>query len=898
MEDGTTVKNAWLVIEEKPFGPPKWARRFLSAICPDDLYQEIEGDLIQHFYRDVIKLGERKAKQRFIKNTLKFFRPGILLRNKYSFQLTQSDMIRNYLIVAFRNFLKHKSFTFLNVVGLSIGLVASLLILQYVKYEQSFDTFHRNAKDIYRVQYDGYQNGKLRFQCAAAVPAVGPALKNNFSEVRRYTRLFPVSGVMSYESPERGVISFLEEKMQIADSSVFEIFDFKLINGEKQNVLTGPNKVVISQRVSKKYFGEVDPIGKTLSWNGDNNFEVTGIFEDIPENSHIKFDFILSFQTLNRQTNNQSETSWGWYDFNTYVLLEPGTDVRALQHKWDEYVKKARGEDWAKNNYSQHFVLQPMLDIHLYANLLQESQPDERGDGDSVYALTFIALFILIIAWVNYINLATAKSLDRANEVGVRKVMGAHKSQLVYQFFSESFLINLFAAALAIIAIRLAWPMFADLSGRNIPLSFMLQKDFWILLAILFTIGTLLSGFYPAIILSSFKPVAVLKGKVVRTSQGNILRKSLVVFQFVASVVLISGSIIVYQQLDFMRNQKLGIDIEQTLVIKGPGVRDSTFAQKMNSFKAEVMEIAGVKSISTSSNVPGDEIFWASGIRRLVGGSETPIAGYTVGIDEDYISSFNLKLAAGRSYDREHNNEREYIIINAAMAEALDFENASSAIGQKVIQGDTFEIVGVLENYHQMSLKETVTPLVFRYTPENTSFIAIKVANQNNYQQILSSLEEPWKTAFDANPMDYFFLDQFFDRQYAQEKQFGQIFGLFTVLAIFIACLGLFGLASFMTAQRTKEIGIRKVLGSTVSSIVLLLSTGFIQLVLIANIIAWPLAWWVMDTWLQSFPYRVEINPLLFLLAGLGVVLIAFISVGIQTLRAALLDPAKTLRYE
>ncbi len=886
------------MIEGRSFNPPKCAVRFLHAICPEDLLEEIEGDLIQKFHRDAEKFGERKAKQRFLRSSLRFFRPGILLRNKFSFQLIQSDMIRNYMIVAFRNFLKQKSFTLLNVIGLSIGLVASLLILQYVKYERSFDTFHAKAKDIYRVQYNGFQNGKLRFECAAAVPAVGPALKNNFPEVKRFTRLFPVSGVVAYESPEHGPISFLEEKMQVTDSSVFEIFDFKLLQGKQEDVLTGPNKAVISQRAAKKYFGDTDPIGKTISWNGDNKFEVTGIFEDIPENSHIKFDFMFSYQTLNKQTENQAETSWGWYDFNTYVLLEPGTDVKVLQAKWDDYVKKARGEDWTKNNYSQQFILQPMLDIHLYANLLQESQPDERGDGDSVYALTFIALFILIIAWVNYINLATAKSLDRANEVGVRKVMGAQKRQLIYQFFSESFLINLFAAAIAILAVRLAWPYFSVLSGRDIPLSFMLQKEFWVLLTILFTIGTILSGFYPAIILSSFKPVAVLKGKIVRTSQGNLMRKSLVVFQFVASIVLISGSIIVYQQLDFMRNQKLGIDISQTLVIKGPGVRDSTFDARMSSFKAELLGVAGVKSVSGSSNVPGDEIFWASGIKRLVGGPETSIAGYTVAIDEDYISSFGLKLAAGRSFDREHTNERKSMIINRAMAEALDFDDPSTALGEKTIQGDTFEIVGVLENYHQMSLKEAVTPLVFRFMPYNSNFIAIKVENQENYQQILSSLEGLWKESFDGNPIDHFFLDQFFNRQYEQEKQFGQIFALFTVLAIFIACLGLFGLASFMTAQRTKEIGIRKVLGSNVSSIVLLLSTGFIRLVLIANIIAWPLAWWLMDMWLQSFPYRIDINPLLFLLAGLGVVLIAFLSVGLQTFKAALLNPAKTLKYE
>jgi putative ABC transport system permease protein len=883
--------------------PPKPALRFLEWFCPDHLYEEIEGDLVQKFNKEVRLAGSltdkgiARAKRRFVWNVIRYFRPEILLRNRFTLPLIQFFMIRNYLKVAFRNFFKQKSFTLLNVTGLTLGMVASLLILQYVKYERSFDTFHTNAKDIYRIQYNGWQNGKLRFECAAAVPAVGPALKNNFPEVKRFTRLYPVSGVISYESPEHGLISFLEEKMQITDSSVFEIFDFTLLKGTPQEALAGPNKVVISEKAAKKYFGADDPIGKTISWNGQQKFEVTGIFQDIPKNSHIKFDFMLSYQTLNNQTQNQSETAWGWYDFNTYVLLEPGTDVKALQTKWDAYLEKTRGEEWKKYNRFQEFILQPLLDIHLYANLLQESQPDERGDGESVYALSFIALFILIIAWVNYINLATAKSFSRANEVGVRKVMGAMKNQLINQFLAESFLVNLFAAIISVLAVRLVWPLFADLSGREIPLDYMLQKDFWILLLVLFAGGTILSGFYPAIILSSFRPVQVLKGKVLGTAHGTISRKALVVFQFAASVVLISGSVIVYQQLRFMRSQDLGVDINKTLVIKAPGITDSTYVAKIGSFKAEALRIAGISSVSASTNVPGDEIFWAGGIRRLVGGPENSISGYTVGIDEDYIRSFNLKLVAGRSFDLDHPNDRKSVILNRGMAEALDFKDPASAIGEKVIQGDTLEIVGVLENYHQMSLKEAVAPLVFQYTPNFSSFIAFKVENEN-YQEILASLEDPWKTFFPGNPIDYFFLDQFFNRQYESDRQFGQIFSLFTLLAIFIACLGLFGLASFMTVQRTKEIGIRKVMGSSPANIVLLLSKGFIVLVIIANVIAWPLAWWLMNEWLQSFPYRIGIDPLLFLLAGAAVVVIAFISVGVQTLKASLLDPAKTLKYE
>jgi putative ABC transport system permease protein len=899
MENDPAVENVRHMRDHTEIEPPKWAARFLNSFCPDDLFEEIEGDLYQRFNRDVKKSGLQKAQRNYVWSVLRFFRPGIILRNKIKISLIQGYMIRNYLLVAFRNFRKQKSFTLLNIVGLSIGMVASLLILQYVKYERSYDTFHEQADNIYRIQYNGYQGGQLRFECAAAVPAVGPALKDNFGEVKRFTRLFPVSGVVSYESPEHGLISFLEEKMQITDSSIFEIFDFKLLTGNPEQVLAGPNKAVISQKAAKKYFGDLDPIGKTITWNGDRKFEVTGIFQDIPANSHIKFDFMLSYQTLNNMANNQSETSWGWYDFNTYVLLEPGTDVSVLQQKWNAYLEKVRGEDWKKSNRRQEFILQPMKDIHLYANLLQESQPEESGDGDSVYALTFIAIFILVIAWVNYINLATAKSMDRANEVGVRKVMGAEKRQLISQFFAESFLINLFSALIAIAAVRLAWSFFAELSGRNIPIEYLLQKDFWLLLTLLFASGTILSGFYPAIILSSFKPVAVLKGKVMRSSQGSVLRKSLVVFQFVASVILISGSIIVYQQLTFMQQQDLGININQTLVVKGPGVADSTFAEKLKSFKAASLGISGIKGVSASTNVPGDEIFWASGIRRLTAGPETSISGYTVGIDEDYVPAFDLKLSSGRSFDRDHTNEKKSVIINEAMSHALGFDSPDKAPGEKVIHGgDTLEIIGVLTNYHQMSLKEAVSPLVFRYTPGNASFIAFKLDDGQHTGKILSAIEEQWKTFFPGNPVDYFFLDQFFNRQYKSERQFGEIFTLFTILAIFIACLGLFGLASFMTAQRTKEIGIRKVLGSSATHIVLLLSKGFIQLVLIANLIAWPLAWWLMNNWLESFPYRITINPLLFLLSGLGVIAIAFLSVGLQTLKAALINPAKTLKYE
>jgi len=808
-------------------------------------------------------------------------------------------MLYSYFRTAIRNFLKHKGYTLLNITGLTLGMVSSLFIWQYVKYERSYDAFHSKAKDIYRVEYDQYQQGKLRFECAAAVPAVGPALKNNFPEVLQFTRLFPVDGIMSYESPDRGLVAFREDKMQITDTSVFDVFDFQLVSGNPSTALLGPNKAVISQRAAKKYFGDENPIGKFMRWSNQNmQFEITGVIDDVPVNSHIKFDILFSYETLNVLTGDDSqETAWGWYDFNTYVLLKPGADGRSLQAKWDQWLTEQRQEDWKKFNGKQDFLLQPLLDIHLGKVLLQESEPDERGDRESVYALSFIALFILIIAWVNYINLATARSFDRANEVGVRKVMGAMRNQLVKQFLSESLMINLFAAILAIGLVRLLWPSFVQLSGRPIPLEYLSQPQFWLSLLTLFAMGSVLSGFYPAIVLSSFKPISVLKGKVMHTTHGNILRRGLVVFQFAASICLIVGSIVVYQQLSYMQNRDLGVNIAETLVVRSPGSNDSTFERRMESFRVETMRIPGVTMMTASTNVPGDEIFWAGGIRRLERGRETNISGYTVGIDQNYIAAFGLKVLAGRSFSIDFPGDEHRIILNRSMAEALDWKDPEEAIGRQVVQGDTLEIVGVIENYHQMSLKESITPLVYRYRPYRSQFFAFKIEG-GKYKEVLAGLEEPWKAFFPGNPIDYFLLDQFFNRQYDGEQRFGRIFSLFTTLAIFIASLGLFGLASFMTIQRTKEIGIRKVLGSSASGIVMLLSRGFVQLVLIANVIAWPLAWWLMNRWLDGFPYRVELQPLVFLAAGLGVVVIAFVSVGYQTMKAAVMNPAQTLRTE
>jgi len=875
-----------------------WAIRLLKLICPERLFEEIEGDLLQKFGTDVRLMGERKAKRRLVWNAVRFIRPEIVLRNKFSLPLIQFYMISNYIKIAFRNFAKQKSYTLLNVIGLSLGMAASLLIIQYVKYERSFDTFHSHAKDVYRIQYNGWQNGKLNFESAVAVPAVGPALKNNFPEVEEYTRFLPISGIIKYERPGEEPISFREERAQYADTSIFKVFDFKLSHGNPATCLKGVNKVIIAESIAHKYFQKEDPLGKRLITNDDQLLEVTGVFKDVPENSHIKFDFLVSYETLNAQTKDQSATSWGWYDFYCFVLLKPNTDVPALQAKWDKYVATVRGEDWKKYNQKQEFILRPLTSIHLYSKLLYETSPQELRDGDSVYAVSIIALFILIIAWVNYVNLATARSFKRANEVGVRKVVGAFRNQLISQFITESFILNIIAAVLAIAIVRLSWSPFSALTGWNIPLEYMMRKEFWLLVMFLFLIGALLSGFYPAIILSSFKPVSVLKGKVIRSAAGNFLRKSLVVFQFVASVFLISGSLIVYQQLNFMKNKDLGVSIDQTLVMKGPQiVVDSLYKKNFEAFKTEILRVPGVKGITASSNIPGVENYWTNGIRRVSGGPEGNNIVTNIAIDYDFIPQYRINVIAGQNFDRKFPSDRRRVIINRSLAKELEFEEPKLAVGEKLISGrDTVEIAGVIEDFHQMSLKTPIIPLVCRLgTPG--SFYSIKLETAN-YKNVVKSMEDQWKTFFPGNPIDYFFLDQFFNRQYERDDRFGEVFGLFTALAIFIASLGLVGLASFMTLQRTREIGIRKVMGSSSSGIIVLLSKGFMQPVLVAIALACPLGWWLMGLWLQSFPYRTSINLWVFAISGILVLLIAFVSVSSQTLKAALTKPAETLKYE
>jgi putative ABC transport system permease protein len=803
------------------------------------------------------------------------------------------QILFNYLLSAFRNIVKNKVFSILNLLGLSVGIAACLLLLQYVYYENSFDKFHEDYENIYRVRYDGYRNGKRMFACAAAVPAVGPAMKDNFPEVQEYSWAFPFDGIITTSDH----ISFRERRMQVVTPSFLKMFDWQIVLGDTSS-LSEPYTAIMTESAARKYFGDRDPVGEDITFWGDITCEIRGVISDVPDNSHIKFTVLVSAETLHQETDNQSRTAWGWYDFNTYILLSQDTDPREFQDKFAEWLSEERKEEWEEYNGYQEFILQPIEDIHLHSDLLQESEPDENGDGDAVFVLSLIAFAVLVIAWVNYINMSSSRALDRAREVGIRKVAGAHRRQLIRQFLTEALLMNIMAAGVSILIVALVLPYFNQLTGRNLSMSLFGDPFFWAGLSALFLAGAMLSGLYPAFILSSFKPVEVLKGKFGNSGRGYFLRKVLVVFQFTASVAFIAGTMLVYSQLRYMRNHDLGVNIEHTLVLQGPGVGiDTTFEEKFRTFKNEINSIAGIEHLTASSNVPGDEIFWASGIRRT---DEEQGRGvmYKIGMDEDYIPAFDIELIAGRNFSPDYGTENLAVIINLKTVEFLGYDSPEAAVEQKVhIDGKERHIVGVIADYHQMSLKQEPIPLLYRYLPANRSFFAMKIMPES-LDESLSELKSTYDEFFPGNPFDYFFLDEFFNRQYRIEKQIFVAVGVFSLVAIIIAALGLFGLSSYTTLQRTREIGIRKVNGASAERILILLSREFLDLIALAILIATPLTWWVIRKWMEGYPYQAGINWLVFIITALLVIMFAIIAVAIQSVSAANTNPAESLKYE
>lgn len=631
-------------------------------------------------------------------------------------------MYKNYFKTAIRNLLKHKIFSIVNTFGLALGIAACLLILQYVRFEWSYDNFHANGDRIYRVQQNRYNDGKLSTQWAAGAAAIGPALKDAFPEVESYARLIQTGGVISYNKKD-----FRGEKVFAANDSFLPMFPYKILQGNLNGALAEPFTAVITATAAKKYFGDENPIGRVLSYNKNTNFKVTAVVADLPVNTHFKFEVLFSFATITTSKGYDSGNEWNRDGYYTYLLLRPGTDPELFEKKIALFLKDKSDAILGEKNAGIELKLQPLKKIHLYSNYMLEAEVN--GNGQSVNFLLIVSIFIIIIAWINYINLSTARAIDRAKEVGVRKVVGSGRLQLISQFMLESLLINFLAVVLAFLILTFSLPLFNSFTGKEISFTLLTDVNFWLALLLIFVAGTFLSGLYPAFVLSSFRPIEVLKGKLARKSHGVLLRQSLVVIQFAASVALMIGTFCVYRQLDFMQSQDLGVRIEQTLILNGPAVRDSTYSTKFNAFKAELLRVPGIAKITASSAVPGQKIGWNAGGIKIVGTDPSKENQYRIlGIDYDFIDAYGLTIIKGRNFSEQYGTDPQAVLFNEAAVKLLGYNNPEDVLNKKIdFWGEEYKIIGVVKNYHQESLRQAYDANIFRLQPQNSGFYSIKI---------------------------------------------------------------------------------------------------------------------------------------------------------------------------
>ncbi len=881
----------------KQFDPPEWAIWLLRKICPRPYQEEVEGDLKEAFYWRLEEKGARVARRRFWIETLKTvllidFKQPLLMK-----ELTRTPIV-NYVKTALRHFAANRGYSLINLGGLVIGITSCFLIGLYILQELSYDRFHPHKGQQYRVVMDMYGNGELKVKSAVVYPAVGPALVKEFPEVEAYTRMLPfANGVYSRPGGDGELIRFNETKAVLADANFFEIFGFELRSGNPAEVLAKKDQIVLSESTARRYFGDEDPIGQTMNWRGRHPLVVSGVMADFPPNSHMEIDIIASLKTWDGFE--QMPENWGWYDFYTFIRLRESADRLAFEQKLSGFLDIKKAAEYEKSLSREVLWLQPLEDIHLYSSGLGWDM-GQNGGAYQVYFLAAVALLILIIAWINFVNLSSARAVKRAKEVGIRKVVGASKSQLIYQFLTEAFLYNLVAIFFAGVLLRSAIPLLNRLLDTELNVGLLTSSALFPILLVSVFAGALFSGAYPAYVLSSFKPLNVLKAKFYNRRSKFGFRQVLVTFQFTASILLILGTFIVIKQLRFMQSMDLGMNIEQTLVLRSPSSSsgEDDLSNRLALFKERLREIPAVKGIAVSSIVPGIENFSISGMTSRYFPNEYRDC-YRVRIDENFVEDFEIEVMAGRNFSRNMSTDTAAVLLNEIAVAHLGFEGPEAALGEKINPGRRSEhtIVGVLENYHQGTAHEAMDPVVFFYRPNASGFYSLKIQSQD-YGRVLAAIDDRWNEIYPDNPLEHFFLDEHFALQYQSDQRFNLVFAAFAMLAIIVACLGLFGLVSFTTEQSRKEIGIRKVMGATVRSLITHLTRDYARLILWAMLIAFPLGYLAMRRWLQGFAYRTQIGADIFLLGALVIVFIAVLTISFKSYQAAVSNPAQVLRSD
>jgi len=800
-------------------------------------------------------------------------------------------MIKNYFKIAFRNLLRYKGFSFINIFGLATGMACSLLIFLFVKDEVSYDRFHKDSDKIYRVVKDFVNDDGSRLPDATTPPALSPAMQREVPEVAHATRVFPSWGanfLIKY-----GDKKIMEEKLYRVDSSFFDVFTFPFTHGTAKDVFKDINSIVITESAAKRYFGNENPIGKTLQIDQMGDMMVKGVLKDVPHNSHFHFDFLIS----TRKFSGNTDANWGWYNFYTYIKVKAPVDLASLDKKIQDLYK--RNDKDGKNI----FYVQPLTGIHLSSNLKWELEPN--SDKLYVYVFTIIAIFIILIAGINYVNLSTAKASVRAKEVGVRKVSGAFRSSLVNQFLVESVITCLIAAALAAIIAQLLLPVVNDLTLKHLTV---IGNP----LVVLYMIGAALflgmvAGFFPAIYLSSFKPILVLKG-LKFSDRGTLnLRRALVIVQFTISTALIIGALIISQQMQFIQSAKLGLNKDQVLIAK-----NSFAAQDRRAFLNEISQLPGIKEATTADGVVGGQN-WTNGM-TLKGSQNSQLINF-LSVGNDFVEAMGMQVKEGRSFSSKFpadtmNNGIPRGPLDQNIGSVLLNETAikdlgipEPVLGKQLLWGNDNDtmyyvtIVGILKDFHFTSLKNRIKPFAFINDPRRQWYFTLKLST-DNLKATLAQLENSWKKFSPDRPFEYTFLDETYAKLYQSETRFQKVFISLVLLGIIIACLGLFGLATFAAQQRVKEIGIRKVLGASVTNLIGLLSKDFLKLVVIALIVAIPVAWYAMNKWLQDFAYRIDIHWWVFMIAAIITILIAWITISTQAFKAAAASPVKSLRTE
>jgi ABC-type antimicrobial peptide transport system permease subunit len=782
-------------------------------------------------------------------------------------------MFKNYLKIAFRNILRHKGYSFINISGMALGLSCCILIMLWVVDELSFDRFHTNIKNLYQIGIRYDQGGGKSETVTSSPSALAPALKEEFPEIINASRRsFPIKMSLAYKN------KIFNESLHFASPSFLNLFDFPIKKGQKKTALKNPYSILMTEDLAKKYFGEESPLGKTVLLNNTYNLMVTGVLNNPPANSSITFSGLLPFKLLKEL--GARLNVWDSNDYITYVLLDKKANVDQVNQKISARQHREVPE-WASKLF-----LFPVSKIHLF------SFDGKNNQIQSVYTFAIIGFLILLIACINFMNLTTARSTKRAREVGLRKVFGVNRKKLMIQFYGESITMVVIALALALLLSELALPYFNHLSAKTLSLSLLFK---WysipaIFVMIIFT--ALLAGSYPALVLSSFKPVTVIQRYPQGGQKQSKFRKVMVVLQFSLSIILFISTIMVYRQLGFMQSKDIGFDKDNILSIKA----NSDMYKNYESFKNQMLVNPGIKNISTSWTLPSEAGYFDSDWEWKGKNPNRDIGINKTWVNYDYLDTMGMKLVQGRFFSKKFpGDQKETTVINEELAQQF---GTGSAIGKVIFRkGQQKKVIGVVKNYHYLPVSRQIGPLMLHLSPRPFRYIFIKISAQN-VSKTIAFTQQTFHSVFPGSPFEFSFMDEAYDRYYRSEQRLGGLLNGFTLLAIFISCLGLFGLASFMAEQRTKEIGIRKVLGASVNSVTTLLSKEFLKWVLLSNLIAWPVAYLIIKNWLKNFAYRTSIDPAIFMISGLLALAIAFITVSYQSIRAATANPVETLRYE